>query len=122
MLQTLFFKFSGAAESVALFQMLNILNLPESYARFGVGGIELLASLLLFHKKTEAIGSIFAIGLMSGAIMLHLTILGIAGQQGILFGMALTVATCAAFINLRAAYSSVTPEEEIEEKAATGGW
>jgi uncharacterized membrane protein YphA (DoxX/SURF4 family) len=73
MLQTLFFKFTGAEESVYIFSKLGI----EPYGRLGTGFLELLASLLIIYPKTTGIGSVLGVGLMSGAIMAHFTTLGI---------------------------------------------
>ena len=91
---TLFFKFSGAPESVALFEKLS----AEPIGRLGTGALEALALLLLFPAATRAVGAGLALGLMGGAIMSHLTILGIDvdGDGGALFAMALVTATAAA--------------------------
>lgn len=75
MLQTLFFKFSGAQESIALFT--KIAGENEQLMRIGTGIIELVASILLFVPKKNWLGAGLAAGTMSGAIMSHLTILGI---------------------------------------------
>lgn len=120
MLQTLFFKFSGAPESVALFEMLNILEMPESFGRIGVGILELIAAILLFHRKTEAVGSLLTLGLMSGALMLHFSILKVTGDSAPLTIMAAITAACAIFINLRIAYAP--SGEKAEEEKSTGGW
>lgn len=83
---TLFFKFSGAAESVALFEQLG----AEPAGRFTTGALELLALLLLFPAPTRGFGSAMVLGLMGGALFSHLTVLGIEvdGDGGTLFGMA----------------------------------
>lgn len=75
MLQTLFFKFTGAQESIDLFTKLAGEN--EASLRIGTGVLELIASILLFIPKRTWLGAILTIGLMGGAIMGHLTKLGI---------------------------------------------
>ncbi|REH50564.1 DoxX-like protein [Tenacibaculum gallaicum] len=85
MLQTLFFKFTGAQESIDLFT--KIAGDNETYMRIGTGVFELIASILLFIPKRIWLGALLIIGLMAGAIMSHLTILGIEhnGDGGTLF-------------------------------------
>ena len=85
MLQTLFFKFTGAQESVDLFT--KIAGENEAAMRIGTGIIEFIASVLLFIPKRTWMGALLAAGTMSGAVMSHLTILGIEhnGDGGALF-------------------------------------
>jgi putative oxidoreductase len=92
LLQTLFFKFTGAAESVYIFSTLGL----EPWGRIGSGIVELVASILLLIPGTAAVGAAIAIGSMTGAILSHLTVLGIEvrGDGGLLFGLALTVLLC----------------------------
>lgn len=71
MLQTLYFKFSGAQESVDLFTKLA--GEHEAYMRIGTGVLELIASILLFVSKTTWLGGLLTLGLMSGAVMGYLT-------------------------------------------------
>jgi putative oxidoreductase len=73
MLQTLYFKFSGAPESVYIFEKTGL----GDAGRIGTGVGELIASVLLLLPATCWMGALMAIGLMSGAIFSHLTILGI---------------------------------------------
>jgi len=84
--QTLFFKFSGAEESIALFEALG----AEPYGRLGTGVLELLAVILLLRPRWAAMGGLLTAGLMVGAVGAHLTKLGIEwnGDGGLLFGMA----------------------------------
>lgn len=91
MLQTLFFKFSAAEQSVDLFTKLAGEN--EAYLRIGTGALELIASILLFIPKTIWFGGLMSIGLMSGAILGHLTKLGISHNNdgGLLFGSAVFI-------------------------------
>ncbi len=85
MLQTLFFKFSGAQESIDLFT--KVAGENEAAMRIGTGVIELIASILLFIPKRTWLGALLAAGTMAGAVMSHLTILGIEhdGDGGALF-------------------------------------
>jgi hypothetical protein len=89
LLQTLFFKFTGAAESVYIFSTLG----AEPWGRIGSGVVELIAALLLLYPATITIGAVLALGVISGAIFSHLTVLGIdiQGDGGLLFFLALAV-------------------------------
>lgn len=91
MLQTLFYKFSGAQESVDLFTKLAGEN--EAYMRIGTGILELITSILLFIPKTTWLGGLMTVGLMSGAVLGHLTKLGISHNNdgGLLFGSAIFI-------------------------------
>jgi len=95
LLQTLFFKFTGAEESVYIFSTVGqFVHLPafEPWGRIGSGIVELGASILLLVPATVSLGAILAIATMSGAIVSHLLILGIEvkGDGGLLFGLAVT--------------------------------
>ncbi len=92
LLQTLFFKFQGAEESVYIFSTLHM----EPWGRIGSGVAELVAAILLLVPRTVVLGAAASIGILSGAILSHLTILGIEvqGDGGLLFGLALTVFAC----------------------------
>jgi putative oxidoreductase len=96
LLQTLFFKFTGAPESVYIFTTVG----QEPWGRYGSGVVELIASVLLFLPRGVAYGALLAAGTMCGAIFFHLTKLGIVVQDdgGLLFGLALVVLGCAAFL------------------------
>lgn len=85
MLQTLFFKFSGADQSIELFT--KIAGENQAYLRIGTGIIELIASILLFIPKRTWLGALLALGTMTGAIMSHISILGIVhnDDNGALF-------------------------------------
>lgn len=89
MLQTLYFKFSGAEESVYIFSTLGM----EPWGRIGVGIGELVASILLIWQRTRVYGALMAVGLMGGALMFHFTTLGISvqGDGGKLFILACLV-------------------------------
>ena len=88
LLQTLFFKFSGAEESIYIFSTLGI----EPYGRIGSGIAELIAAILILIPGTTWIGALGAIGIMTGAIASHLFVLGIEVQNddGLLFSLAVT--------------------------------
>jgi putative oxidoreductase len=96
LLQTLFFKFTGAAESVYIFSTLG----AEPWGRIGSGVVELVAALLLLYPPTITIGAILSLGVISGAILSHLTVLGIEvqGDGGLLFVLALAVFVSSAAI------------------------
>jgi hypothetical protein len=98
LLQTLFFKFTGAAESVYIFTTLGM----EPWGRIGSGVAELIASVLLLMPSTVAYGAIVSLGVISGAIVSHLTKLGIAlpavGDRGELFALAVVVFLCSAAV------------------------
>ena len=89
LLQTLYFKFTAAPESVELFTKLGV----EPWGRIGTGIIELITGILLLIPATVFIGAFLGIGLMSGAILSHLTVIGIVskGDGGQLFMLAIVV-------------------------------
>ncbi|HPJ54269.1 MAG TPA: DoxX family protein, partial [Flavobacteriales bacterium] len=68
--QTLWFKFTGAPESVYIFSTLGM----EPVGRIGSGVAELLAAVLLIIPRTAWLGALLALGIMGGAIMGHLTL------------------------------------------------
>jgi hypothetical protein len=94
--QTLFFKFTGAPESVYIFSTIGM----EPWGRIGSGVVELIAVGLLLYPRTPALGAVLAIGVMAGAIFFHLTRLGIEvqGDGGVLFKLALAVVLCSAVV------------------------
>ncbi len=96
LLQTLFFKFTGAAESVYIFSTLG----AEPWGRIGSGVAELIASILLLTPATATLGAALALALMVGAIGSHLAVLGIEiqGDGGLLFALAVIVFTASATI------------------------
>ena len=98
LLQTLFFKFTGAAESVYIFSTLGM----EPWGRIGSGVAELIASILLLMPGTVVYGAVLSLGVISGAIVAHLTQLGIAlpavGDNGELFALAVIVFVCSGLV------------------------
>lgn len=128
-IQSLFFKFSGAQETVIIFNTvanwMASVGLPESlsenFRNHGgnlIGGAEFIASILLLIPKTRIWGALLAIGLMSGAIFFHLaTPLGVdrtidasdTTDGGLLFFLACGVWIAAAvtvYLNRRTIVSS----------------
>ncbi|MFN7943363.1 MAG: DoxX family protein [Thermoanaerobaculia bacterium] len=91
LVQTLYFKFTASPESVYIFSTLGL----EPWGRIGSGAAELVAAILLLVPATAALGALLALGVISGALVSHLTKLGIAVQNdgGLLFGLA-----CAVFV------------------------
>ena len=90
--QTLFFKFTGAAESVELFTKLGV----EPYGRYFTGTMELIAVILLLSPRRAWMGALLGIGLMLGAIGSHILVLGIMsmGDGGYLFFLAIITLIC----------------------------
>lgn len=91
-IQTLFFKFTGAPESVYIFSKLGV----EPLGRIGSGIIELIAALLLLTSGTAVLGALLGLATMAGAIFSHLTVLGISVNDdgGLLFGLAIVTTVC----------------------------
>lgn len=92
LLQTLFFKFTGAEESKYIFTTL-MGEQNEWIGRIGSGVMELIASILLLIPATAWLGALLALGVSSGAIFSHLTKLGfvVKDDGGLLFVLACTV-------------------------------
>src|SRR5215467_8668181 len=93
LLQTLFFKFTGAPESVYIFTKVGSgigLNFFEPWGRIGSGVMGLVAAIFLLWPAFTWLGSLLAMAAVSGAIVFHLTILGIDVQNdhGLLFALA----------------------------------
>ena len=114
--QSLFFKFTGSYETDYIFGTLGDwsgLAWFGAYGAYMVGTGELIATILLF-SRWHGLGALFAMGVMSGAIVFHLfTPLGVVMPEfdatgaivgsdgGLLFGMACLVWSCAAFLTIR---------------------
>jgi uncharacterized membrane protein YphA (DoxX/SURF4 family) len=96
LLQTLYFKFSAAAESVYIFSKLGI----EPYGRIGSGIAELIAAILILIPRTTLIGALIGLGVITGAIFSHLFVLGIEVQNdgGELFILAIITFICCVFL------------------------
>lgn len=96
LLQTLFFKFTAAPESVYIFTKVGL----EPWGRIGSGVAELIAAILILIPATTWVGAGLALAIMAGAIFSHLTLLGVSvmGDGGLLFGLAIAVAACSAVL------------------------
>ena len=100
LLQTLFFKFTGAKESVYIFTTLGI----EPWGRIGSGVVELIASVLLLLPRTVTLGALLSLATIIVAILSHLTKLGVrlpaVNDNGELFALAIVVLLCSAAVLL----------------------
>jgi hypothetical protein len=96
LLQTLFFKFTGAPESIYIFTTVG----AEPWGRYGSGVMELIAAALLLIPGYAAIGALLSLGVGVGAVFSHLTVLGIdvQGDGGLLFGLACVVLVGSAIV------------------------
>jgi hypothetical protein len=96
LVQTLFFKFTGAEESVYIFQTLGV----EPFGRIGSGIVELIASILILIPRTTLLGALMGLGTMAGAILSHLVFLGIEvkNDDGTLFILAIITFLCCSFL------------------------
>lgn len=99
LLQTLFFKFTGAEESLWIFEQLG----AEPWGRIGSGVVELVAAILLLMPSFRFFGAIIATGTMFGAIFSHAMVLGINVKDdgGLLFSLAVFVFASGLFIIYR---------------------
>jgi putative oxidoreductase len=99
LLQTLFFKFTASPESVYIFSSVGM----EPWGRISVGILELIAGVLLVVNITAWLGGLLALSLMTGALLMHATKLGISvqGDGGYLFFLALVVALCSLYVVMR---------------------
>src|SRR5437879_8983933 len=73
LLQTLFFKFTGAPESVYIFTKVG----AEPWGRIGSGVVERIAAILILTPGFTWLGSRLAIVVMASAILSHVTVLAI---------------------------------------------
>jgi hypothetical protein len=100
LLQTLFFKFSGAEVSIYIFKSIDDYmhwnHVMEPYGRIGTGVGELIAGLLLLWPKNSHYGAALSLGLITGALITHLMILGIdvKGDGGKVFYLAVATFIC----------------------------
>ncbi|WP_127141736.1 DoxX family membrane protein [Flagellimonas marinaquae] len=97
LLQTLYFKFSAAPESVFIFEQLGL----EPWGRIGLGVAELIIAILIMVPKTTWLGALLGMGIMAGALFSHVTKLGVVVQNdgGTLFILALvTLIFCMALV------------------------
>jgi putative oxidoreductase len=101
LLQTLFFKFTAAPESVYIFTKLGTfihnyvppasIGTVEVSGRIGSGIMELIAAALLLTPRFVWAGAALAMAATGGAVVSHLTFLGIEvqGDKGLLFFLAI---------------------------------
>jgi len=92
--QTLYFKFTDAPDVVTLFAKLNMG--PVGYKL--IGFLELVACILLLSPKVVVWGAILSWGVMSGAVIGHITKIGFAGEMGAMGGMAIAAWLLSSFI------------------------
>ena len=101
LLQTLYFKFSAAPESIYIFSRLGM----EPWGRIGTGIFELIAGVLILIPATTVFGALLAIALMAGAIFFHLTKLGISvqndGGQLFIYGLLVLASSIALLVIYR---------------------
>ena len=83
LIQTLRFKFTAHPDSVYIFETVGL----EPFGRIGIGILELIAGILILIPKTVWAGALLTLGLIGGAIMMHLTKLGVEVKEddGVLF-------------------------------------
>lgn len=86
--QTLFFKFTGAEESVYIFSTLGV----EPWGRLLAGSMELVAVGLILYPPTAIYGALLSLGVISGALASHVK-LGVVVKDdgGLLFVLAAIV-------------------------------
>jgi len=108
LLQTLFFKFTAAPQSVYIFTRLGTfihgyvpfaaISTVEVWGRIGSGVMELIAAVLLLTPRFVWAGALLAMAATAGAILSHLSFLGIEvqGDKGLLFLLAIVVFTTSA--------------------------
>lgn len=96
LIQTLRFKFTAHPDSVYIFSKVGL----EPVGRISIGVIELIAGILLLIPKTIWVGAMLTIGIIGGAILMHITKLGIEvnGDSGVLFFTAVFVFVCSSVI------------------------
>ena len=87
LIQTLRFRFTAHPDSVYIFTEAGL----EPYGRIGIGVLELIAGILLLIPRTVWIGATLTIGIIGGAIFMHLTKIGIEvnNDKGVLFATAI---------------------------------
>ncbi len=92
LLQTLYFKFGAASESVWIFTQLKV----EPWGRYLTGFLEFVAAILILTPKTRRIGAFSSAIIMLGAIISHVLVLEIRvqGDKGLLFALACITLAC----------------------------
>lgn len=89
LIQTLRYKFTAHPDSVYIFSKVGL----EPIGRIGIGVLELIAAIMILIPKTIWVGALLTVGIIGGAIMMHLTDLGIEinNDGGELFYMAIAI-------------------------------
>jgi len=89
LIQTLFYKFTAHEDSVYIFEKAGL----GDTGRIGSGIAELIAAILILIPRTIWIGATLTLGIIAGAILTHLTKIGIEvnGDGGTLFFMAIFI-------------------------------
>ena len=100
LLQTLYFKFTGAPETIHIFESVGM----EPWGRYASGVIELISGILLLIPGLSWLGALLGLTVISVALFFHITVLGIEvmGDGGALFYLAATVfISCLSIIWIR---------------------
>lgn len=99
LLQTVYFKFIGAPDSVYIFTQVDM----EPYGRYATGITELIAAILILIPKTSFFGALLAFILMIGALATHIMILGLQvnGDHGLLFIYAIVTSIASAYVIIK---------------------
>ena len=89
LVQTLRYKFTAHPDSVYIFEKAGL----GDAGRIGSGIAELIAAILILIPRTIWLGALLTLGIISGAIVTHLTKIGIEvnGDGGTLFFMAIII-------------------------------
>ncbi len=87
--QTLYSKFTGAAESIEIFSAIGL----EPWGRYVAGSLELIASILLLVPYTSWYGALLSLFIIVPALIVHLFKVGLVvhNDRGLLFGLALAI-------------------------------
>lgn len=100
LLQTLYFKFTGAPETIHIFESVGM----EPWGRYVSGIIELISGILLLIPGLSWLGALLGLTVISVALFFHITVLGVEvmGDGGALFYLAATVfISCLSIIWIR---------------------
>lgn len=87
-------KFTGGHVDVQIFTELGM----EPYGRFIIGLVELGAALLLLSASWAHLGAILAFGVMMGALIAHITVLGFDVLHTLLLSAVLLTAIFVMFV------------------------
>ena len=80
-----FHKLRSGEADIKLFTSLGM----EPHGRHLIGGVEIAAAILVLLPQCVVFGAILSWGLMAGAVLAHLTKLGVSGHAGVHFAAAL---------------------------------